>query len=219
MTIHPQRTLTGCVLFAVLAAMGLSPAWADDLDSIRYGEAARSYAAGSIQHFTPQDGVVNVISGDNQTVGNRMRLGMNDVFYLKLKNPADVAIGDLFTVYKRTRKVFHPATGKYMGYLITRLAVVQVVQVDDQLTTARALRAFGSAAPGDPVVKFSPPSAAEAAVEPVSGDISGMVIELQADIEMTLVAQRNIVYLDRGWEDGVRAGDRMDLVRNRKSVV
>ena len=213
MTIHPQRTLTGCVLFAVIAATGLSPAWADDLDSIRYGEAARSYAAGSIQHFTPQDGVVNVITGDNQTVGNRMRLGMNDVFYLKLKNPADVAIGDLFTVYKRTRKVFHPATGKYMGYLVTRLAVVQVVQVDDQLTTARALRAFGSAAPGDPVVKFSPPSAAEAAVEPVSGDINGMVIELQADIEMTLVAQRNIVYLDRGWEDGVRAGDRMDLVR------
>jgi chemotaxis protein MotB len=213
MTIHPQRTLTGCVLFAVIAATGLSPAWADDLDSIRYGEAARSYAAGSIQHCTPQDGVVNVITGDNQTVGNRMRLGMNDVFYLKLKNPADVAIGDLFTVYKRTRKVFHPATGKYMGYLVTRLAVVQVVQVDDQLTTARALRAFGSAAPGDPVVKFSPPSAAEAAVEPVSGDINGMVIELQADIEMTLVAQRNIVYLDRGWEDGVRAGDRMDLVR------
>ena len=42
MTIHPQRTLTGCVLFAVIAATGLSPAWADDLDSIRYGEAARS---------------------------------------------------------------------------------------------------------------------------------------------------------------------------------
>jgi len=213
MTIHPQRTLTGCVLFAVIAAMGLSPAWADDLDSIRYGEAARSYAAGSIQHFTPQDGVVNVITGDNQTVGNRMRLGMNDVFYLKLKNPADVAIGDLFTVYKRTRKVFHPATGKYMGYLITRLAVVQVVQVDDQLTTARALRAFGSAAPGDPVVKFSLPSSGEAASVPASGDSNGMVVELQADLQMTLVAQRNIVYLDRGWEDGLRAGDRLELTR------
>ena len=48
--------------------MGLTPAWADDLDTIRYGEAARTYAAGSIQTFTPQDGVVNVITGDNQTV-------------------------------------------------------------------------------------------------------------------------------------------------------
>ena len=213
MTIHPTGTLTGCVLFAVIIATGLSPASADDLDSIRYGEAARTYAAGAIQRVTPQDGVVNVITGDNQTVGNRMRLGQNDVFYLKLQNPAEAAVGDLYTVYKRTRKVFHPATGQYLGYLITRLAVVQVVQVDDRLTTARALRAFGSAAPGDPVMKFSAPTTDEAAPEAASGDVSGMVIELQADLQMTLVAQRNIVYLDRGWEDGLRQGDRMDLVR------
>ena len=32
MIIHPQRTLMGCVLFAVIIAMGPSPAWADDLD-------------------------------------------------------------------------------------------------------------------------------------------------------------------------------------------
>lgn len=214
MTIHPQKALTGCALFAIIATVGLLPAWADDLDSIRYGEAARTYAAGSIQQLTPQDGVVNVITGDNQTVGNRMRLGQNDALYLKLKNPAEAAIGDLFTVYKRTRKVFHPATGQYLGYLITRLAIVQVVQVDDELTTARVVRAFGAAAPGDPVVKFSLPSSGEAtAAVPASGDINGMVVELQADLQMTLVAQRNIVYLDRGWEDGLRAGDRLELTR------
>src|SRR4026207_1677723 len=30
---------------------------------------------------------------------------------------------------------------------------------------------------------------------------------------MNLVAQRNVVYLDRGREDGIRPGDRMDVVR------
>ena len=43
MTIHPQKALTGCALFAIIATVGLLPAWADDLDSIRYGEAARTY--------------------------------------------------------------------------------------------------------------------------------------------------------------------------------
>jgi chemotaxis protein MotB len=213
MTIYSTRTLTGCMLFAVIAATGLSPASADDLDSIRYGEAARTYAAGAIQRVTAQDGIVNVVTGDNQTVGNRMRLGQNDVFYLKLKNPAEAAVGDLYTVYKRTRKVFHPATGQYLGFLITRLAVVQVVQVDDQLTTARALRAFGPAAPGDPVMKFTTATLDDAAASPASTDVTGMVIELQADLQMTLVAQRNIVYLDRGSEDGLRPGARMELVR------
>ena len=213
MTIHPLRALTGCVLFAIFASIGLLPAWADDIDSIRYGEAARTYAAGSIQKLTPQDGMVNLITGDNQTVGNRMRLGQNDVYYLKLKNSAEAAIGDVYTVYKRTRKVFHPATGQYLGYLINRLAVVRVVQVDGELTTARAVRVFGAAGPGDPVAKFSAPTSNEATPTPASDDISGMVVEVQGDIEMTLVAQRNIIYLDRGSEDGLRIGDRMELTR------
>lgn len=213
MTIHPSRTVTGCWLLAVMAFTGLPTTWANDLDSIRHGETARTFAAGSIQQSTPQDGVLNVITGDNQTVGNRMILGQNDVFYLKLKNPGDVAVGDLFTVYRRQRKVFHPATGRYMGYLINRLAVVQVVQVDEELTTARAVRAYGSAVPGDPVMKFSLPGSDEANPVPASGDVTGVVVEFQADMGLTLVAQRNIVYLDRGSEDGVKAGDRMDLVR------
>ncbi|HEX8750191.1 MAG TPA: OmpA family protein, partial [Nitrospira sp.] len=213
MTIHPSKTVTGCWLFAILTLVGLPTSWADDLDNIRYGEAARTYAAGSIQLTTPQDGAVNVITGDNQTVGNRMRLGQYDVFYLKLKNPGDVAVGDLFTVYRRARKVFHPSTGRYMGYLINRLAVVEVVQVDHELTTARALQAFGSAGPGDPVMKFSSSMSEEASAVPASGDVTGLVVDFQADMGLTLVAQRNIVYLDRGSEDGVKAGDRMELVR------
>jgi chemotaxis protein MotB len=213
MTIRPSSTVRGCWLLAIMTFTALPAAWADDIDSIRYGEAARTFAAGSIQQSTPQDGVINVITGDNQTIGNRMRLGQNDVFYLKLKNPGSAAVGDLFTVYKRTRKVFHPATGQYLGYLINRLAIVQVVQVDKELTTTRALRAFGPASPGDPVVKFSLPVSDEGAPDSTSGDVTGMVVELQADIGLTLVAQRNIVYLDRGSEDGLKTGDRMDLVR------
>ena len=213
MTIHPSSTVTGCWLLAIVALTGLPTAWADDLESVRFGEAARAFAAGSIQQSTPQDGVVNVITGDNQTVGDRMVIGQYDVFYLRLKNPGDVAVGDLFTIYKRTRKVFHPATRQYLGYLINRLAIVEVVQVDKVLTTARAVRAFGAVSPGDPLEKFSLTPSDETASVPASGDVSGMVVEFQADLGLTLVAQRNIVYLDRGWEDGLKPGNLMDLVR------
>ncbi|WP_455243688.1 OmpA family protein [Petrachloros mirabilis] len=202
-----------CLLVVVASSFSLQTAWADGLDSIRFGESARSFAAGSIQVNTPQDGVVNVITGDNQTIGNRMRLGQNDIFYIKLKKPGEVAVGDLYTIFKRTRKVFHPANGEYLGYLVNRLAVVQVVQVDKVLAAAKAVRAYGPVAPGDPIAKFSLPPAADASSSPVSGDLAGMVVDIQADLAMTLVAQRNIVYLDRGSEDGLRIGHRMDLVR------
>lgn len=209
---------TRAVLFfavLILATPPLPAAWGDDLDMIRVGDHAIGYAAGSIQKMTPQDGIVNVITGDNQTVGDRMIVGQRDTLYLRLKNPGDAAIGDLYTIYKRARKVFHPNTREYLGYLVNRLAIVQVVQVDRELTTTTVLRAYGAVAPGDPVVRFALPSEGEAGTEQASGsEVQGRIVDFQSDMGvMNLVAQRNVVYLDRGREDGVRAGGRMEVVR------
>lgn len=199
-----------------LATPFLPLAWAaDDLNAIRIGESALAYSSGSIQRWTPQDGFVNVITGDNQTTGDHMILGSRDVLYLRLKNPDDVALGDLFTIYRRARKVFHPATGQYLGYLVNRLAVVQVSQVDKDLTTVQIVRAYAAVSPGDPVMKFVLPTDEGAAVDQLpASDVEGQIVEFQTNMGvMNLVAQRNIVYLDRGREDGIRSGDRMDVVR------
>ena len=204
-----------------LATPLLPLAWAaDDLNLIRFGEPALAYSSGSIQRSTPQDGFVNVITGDNQTTGDHMILGSRDVLYLRLKNPVDVAPGDLFTIYRRAHKVFHPTTGQYLGHLVNRLAVVEVSQIDKDLTTVQIMRAYAAVSPGDPVMKFVPPTDEGAAVDqPTAGDVEGRVVDSQSNMGiMNLVAQRNIVYLDRGREDGIRPGDRMDVVRSGGSL-
>ena len=149
-----------------------------------------------------------------------MILGTSDVLYLRLKNPGDVAPGDLFTIYRRVHKVFHPTTGQYLGHLVNRLAVVQVSQIDKYLTTVQIMRAYATVSPGDPVMKFVLPTDEGAAVDqPSAGDVQGRVVEYQSNMgTMNLVAQRNIVYLDRGREDGIRPGDRMDLIRSGGSL-
>ena len=179
-----------------------------------------AYSSGSIQRSTPQDGFVNVITGDNQTTGDHMILGSRDILYLRLKNPDDVALGDFFTIYRRPQKVFHPTTGQYLGYLVLRLAVVQVTQIDKDLTTVQVMRAFAAVSPGDPVMKFVPPTDEGAAVDqPSVGDVEGRIVAFQSNMGiMTLIAQRNIVYLDRGREDGIRSGDRMEVVRSGGSL-
>jgi len=210
-----------CVVSLMVWALAtplLPLAWAaDDLNSVKFGEQVLAYSSGSIQRSTPQDGFVNLITGDNQTTGDRMILGSRDVLYLRLKNPGDVAPGDLFTIYRRAHKVFHPTTGRYLGYLVNRLAVVQVSQqVDQNLTTVQVMRAYATVSPGDPVMKFVPPTDEGAAGEqPPAGDVEGRVVDFQSNMGiMNMVAQGNIVYLDRGREDGIRAGDRMDLMRS-----
>ena len=220
---YPLKCVVSLMVWT-LATPIIHMAWAaDDLNairSIRFGEQALAYWSGSIQRSTPQDGFVNVITGDNQTTGDRMILGGRDIVYLRLKNSGDVAPGDLFTIYRREHKVFHPNAGQYLGYLVDRLAVGQVIQIDKELTTVKILAAYGSISPGDPVMKFVLPTDEGAAVDQSSAaDMEGRVVELQSNMGMmNLVAQRNIVYLDRGREDGIRSGDRMEVVRSGGSL-
>lgn len=197
--------------------VALCPQWGfaqgEEVDSVTYGEAAQAFAAGSIQKFSQRDGIVNLITGDNQTTGNRMLLGRRDVFYLKLKDASDVTVGDLYTVYRRVRKVFHPATSEYLGFATIRLAVVRVLDIDHSLTTVEAIRAYGPVSPGDLVMRFTPLPADEDVAPGERADVAGMIVELQADKTVTLVAQSDIVYLDRGRADGLKPGDLMEVYR------
>ncbi|MBH0202944.1 MAG: hypothetical protein HP496_11760, partial [Nitrospira sp.] len=116
---------------------------------------------------------------------------------------ADVAVGDLFTVYRRVRKVFHPVTKEYLGFVVNHSAIVKVVAADHALTTVEVVLSYGPISPGDPVMRFVVPAPdSEANLASNISDLDGMIIELQADRTMTLVSQSNVVYLDRGREDG-----------------
>ncbi|MCC2641617.1 MAG: exported protein of unknown function [Nitrospira sp.] len=204
------------VLSCSLVAFTAIPVHAQNAQSVRLGEAALTYAAGSIRQDMPVEGVINVITGDNQLYGNRMMIGWagTDTLYLRLKNPGDAALGDLYTVYRRSRKVFHPKTKQYMGYIINRLGVVKVIQLDPALIGVQVVRSYAPFSPGDPVMRFTPPSA-EDNVDAVAsiGDLEAMIVDLQSDKNMSLVAQGNLVYLDRGQDDGLRAGDYLEVFR------
>ncbi|SPP64450.1 OmpA family protein [Nitrospira lenta] len=215
-----MKTTTSLFLALALSVV-TAPAGAQSVDTstIRFGEGALAFAEGAIQKTTPRDGIVNLITGDNQSTGDRMILGQHDVLYLKLDHSHDVAPGDLYTVYRRVRKVFHPATGEYLGFVVIRLAVVQVTQVDHALTTVEVVRSYGVIAPGDPVMRFAPPvSSEEPAQVSDMAELRGMIVELQADKPMTLVSQFDVVYLDRGKGDGLKNGDLLEVQRHSQGL-
>lgn len=199
---------------SVSVSLDGAQAQVSEVESVRLGDRALAFASGSIQKTSSIDGTVNLVTGDNQSSGNRMLLGKGDSLYLKLNNSTDVAVGDLFTVYRRVRKVFHPLTREYLGFVVNRSAIVKVTAADHVLTTAEAVVSYGPISPGDPVVRFV---ALTADVEPSPvenvSNLEGMIVELQADRSMTLVAQSNVVYLDRGKEDGLKSGDLLDIQR------
>ena len=205
-----QAIRIGLGLFS-LVLIETSPAFpaAPAHRAVQYGEQALAFSSGFIREAVPSDGVVTKTAYSRQVVGH------GDTVYLRMKHPDDVALGSLYTVYRRSRKVFHPANGHYLGNLFSIVGIVRVTKIDDDFATAKVDQGYMWIAPGDMVMPFTLPSGEESTIsEPSLPETTGMVIEIQTP--RTLVAQSNIVYLDLGRSDGLRLGDRLDVLRSRR---
>ena len=197
--------------WAMLLSQGAFAADAD-LQAMTRGEGAIAFFSGFIRMSVPIDGVVSQITGDNQTTGNRMLIGMTDVLYLRMNQPEEVSPGDLYTIYRRVREVYHPQYGKYLGDLFENLGIVRVVKVEPDLTTVRVVRAYSAISPGDRVIRFAPLPHEDAAPSGQSlPDNPGMIVDIQ--IPRFLVGQRNVAYIDWGREEGLQVGDRLEVFR------
>ncbi|MDQ6735076.1 MAG: OmpA family protein [Nitrospirota bacterium] len=193
------------VLIGTSPALSATPAH----KAVQYGEQALAFSSGFIREDIPSDGVVA------KTAYNRQVVGHGDNVYLRMKYPEDIAVGSLYTVYRRSRKVFHPANGHYLGNLFSIVGVVRVTKIDHDLATGKVDHGYMWIAPGDMVMPFSLPSVEDTAIsEARLPDTTGMVIEIQTP--RTLVAQSNIVYLDLGRVDGLRIGDLFEVLRSRR---
>jgi chemotaxis protein MotB len=196
-----------------LVLIGASPAFpaTPAHQAVQYGEQALAFSSGFIRETLPSDGVVA------KTAYNRQVVGHGDTVYLRMKYPDDVAIGSLYTVYRRSRKVFHPANGRYVGNLFSIVGIVRVTKIDNDFATAKIDQGYMWIAPGDMVMPFALSSAEDSTIsEPSLPDTTGMVIEIQSP--RTLVAQSNIVYLDLGRADGLHPGDRLEVLRSRRGL-
>ncbi len=217
---HANRPLMQVLVFGVLTVGALSPARAEltnvdpAVESVVRGDQAYAFPAGYIRKNQPFDGLVNQVTGDNQVTGNRMISSGTHMIYVRLNSPQDVAIGDLFTAYRRYHKVFHPVTREYMGELIHQLGVIKIVEIEGRLASARVVASYDSIGPGENLMRFSPPETTPLGAQPVSqigSDFNGMIVDFLAN--RTLIGQRQMVYLDRGRNDGLRLGDRLEVFR------
>ena len=163
------------------------------------------------------DALVSQITGDNQITGNRRLLGSGDQIYLELAKPQEVAPGDKFTIYRRLKRVFHPTRGRYLGDLTAVLGVVKVVRVTDGKATVKIINSYDAIYPGDGAMR----QPASPQPEPASSGQSlpegtGLIIEIPPG--QNLIAQGNVVYIDWGRNEGVKLGDRLEVLREKANI-
>ncbi|HTN42616.1 MAG TPA: LysM peptidoglycan-binding domain-containing protein [Nitrospiria bacterium] len=148
-------------------------------------------------------------------MNNRELIGEGDTAYLLPKEGSAPRIGDQYTIYRAVRKVYHPKTGTYMGELIRILGQTKITGADpkEKTVTSKVLTSYDYIQPGDFVMPASTEgeTAEHNTYTSPGGQLDGFIVEAKEN--RASQAQFDVVYLDRGRQQGVHSGDRFRIDR------
>jgi|GEM_PF-2163737 len=154
----------------------------------------------------------------HHTRDEKTMLTDDDIVFIKLPKDRMVELqqGDKFTIFRVEEKVKHPVTRKRVGYLIHIVGELHVTALGENTASAiitntnDAVYLDDRIRPFEPLVKTIELKKGKA---PVVGYI---IYASRPDPELAqepLLAENDIVYIDRGYADGVEVGSVFDILR------
>lgn len=139
---------------------------------------------------------------------------LGDVVYL-ISSGEDLAPQTEWVVFRKLRKVHHPKTGKYLGDLIDLVGMVKVVENNKKVATAEVVKSKGPIFTNDEIASIESLFNMNTAGRPLL-EKEATIVEVW-DHRFNS-GEHDIVYLDRGREDGVVAGDRFEVIHPGRIV-
>jgi LysM repeat protein len=141
----------------------------------------------------------------------KLMLGTLDEAYVQFKKERPFQVGERYTVYRPTAAVHHPLTGKYLGHMVEIFGEGEVRAVTDGKIARIAL--VDSVNPIERGFLVGPLKRQFKVVQPVTdkSDMQGIVVATLLPHE--LLGADNIVFIDRGKDDGVEIGNRFVVTR------
>jgi hypothetical protein len=136
-------------------------------------------------------------------------LGEPDEVYVNVGHELGVREGDLFSIFKVTREIKHPVTKKLVGYKILNLGELKIIDAKEDTSEARIVNSYMEIRNGDLIKPYSPPLSVEIPVKAGTMQIEGYILEPKEDAER--FGRSDIVYIDRGMEDGVEQGILLEI--------
>jgi hypothetical protein len=178
------------------------------------------YCAGYIRATQPF-ATAKIIGGEEE---NRVsHFGQGDVVYINVGRSQNIRPEMLFSIIRPTGKFRSPyqrSGGKDLGFFVRELGVLRVMEVQGQTATARIIVSCKDIQLGDWLVTFQERRAPETDIseplpryQPTSGQQPGRIV-LQRE-QREHIGARDVVYIDLGTENGVKAGDKFTIFRNQ----
>jgi hypothetical protein len=146
---------------------------------------------------------------------DRITLGSEDAAIVS----APHAPGTRFTVVRASRRIFHPVTGRYIGWLIRILGTAEVTCRGERTSTVVLRNMTDAASVGDYLIpidtkdvleKSELPEKAQPGCVP-AGACAGVIVAFNE--ERRAAGEQELAYLDRGTASGVAPGQRFTIYR------
>jgi len=170
------------------------------------GEQAIVFQGGYIQ-ATPEPFAATVIALRE----TKSLFSYGDIAFLKIKPTVDVKVGDQLTILRSVKQIYHPRTRAYMGQMIRILGVVEITRASDEgVAEVRVVQSFDALSRGDRLKMFEvPPPVPPQQV--TSDPPIGVIVDFKEQRQIT--ATLDVIYIDKGEQDGVALGDRFSVIR------
>jgi LysM repeat protein len=140
---------------------------------------------------------------------NRTLFSQPDVVEIGI-GAGEARMGDEFMVFDAREDVHDPETRKVIGSFVDNLGWGEVTAVHKATASLTIRRSFGPIVKGSHVMRREKPPT-QIGLTPTPMGIDGRVIHLTAD--RSWMGRMDIVYLDRGQDDGLRPGNSVEVYR------
>ncbi len=144
---------------------------------------------------------LGTVVGSQDAIGN---LSEGDLIYLRVESGKKVKAGDRLAVAHLFQEVRHPVTDKKIGDSVVFPARIVVLDGNGPIVPAKIEKSFGAVIHGDLIVAPPPPLPPAVAIR-TQGRLQGVVLT-SVESEWN-ISEREVVYIDRGTQDGVIVGD------------
>ena len=142
-----------------------------------------------------------------------------DFVYLNMGLSGGVQPGDKFFVVHQEDKIDHPVTGRHVGRLVRKKAILQVIAAQSDTATAEIMEGCETVLVGYDLIRYTDLVSPKKQDTDLSrygtednGQVTGHVI--YGGLSRLAFGEGDIVYLDLGMDDGVEKGDYLMIYRD-----
>jgi LysM repeat protein len=146
----------------------------------------------------------------------KILLGEGDIVYTNVGSSNGVQSGDLFTVFRTSKPVSHPFTGRRIGYRVAIFGEIEIVDVlGEKMSTARITKSYREITRG---ARIRPHEAFvnEVAIKKGTQAANGLIVASLNEVEV--IGQGNIVYIDLGTDHSIVPGNSFSIYTLPRTV-